>query len=62
MYFKLQVSNLNFSLYIGEEDRFRKVSRRMEFTVHVVAIRAQMYQTWFLIYGRVYCFFNESQH
>lgn len=40
MYFKLQVSNLNFSLYIGEEDRFRKVSRRMEFTVHVVAIRA----------------------
>lgn len=36
-----------FSKFMGDEVRFRKVSGRVEFSITVVAFRAMMYQTWF---------------
>ena len=63
MYFDFQaLVFLISSFYIGEVDGFERDSRRVEkFSVCLVAAKAEMYQAWFLINGRVLCFLNESQ-
>lgn len=50
------------SIYIGEEDRFREDSRRVEFNVCVVAIRAKLYPTWLCNEWEIFLFFNDSQN
>ena len=45
--FRLFLVVFEFIKFMGDEVRFRKVSRRVDFSISVVAGKAMMYQIWF---------------